>query len=440
QIPAWEIIPFRENKKVAFKATKKYGGKTLKFKLYNPVEEFLKIGMYTHSQRVYLAWRILKDRPHITECISRRFPEIIVDEAQDTNIWLLILLNLLRSKGTKITLVGDPDQCIYEFSMAHATSLEKLKNHWEIPEKPLNQSFRCNNTIAASVRNISGNISFVGCGQNENVHHRPFVMREPSTGLVQFIPAFQKLLIQAGIKQSNSAIICRAHQEIESIRGEANYSNLKGRTKEMSVAAFHRDVRKDYKKAHQIVEKEIRAIVQDPDFWESLDEEPESKSSRRVRLALWKFVKSPDGLPSVSKNGTDWIENLRENLLKLLADIGIANIPKIGGIFKRTGLNANQLTSPLFAPQTLFPPIRQETIHQVKGESIDGVLVLGSAKFFNAAVKAIESNENTEERRLAYVAMTRARKTLLVGLPASHFDKHISSWERWGFSILESKS
>jgi superfamily I DNA/RNA helicase len=72
----------------------------------------------------------------------------------------------------------------------------------------------------------------------------------------------------------------------------------------------------------------------------------------------------------------------------------------------------------------------------VKGESIDGVLVLGSAKFFNSVVEAIKSNENTEERRLAYVAMTRARHALLIGLPASHYDKYLSSWQQWGFSVL----
>jgi superfamily I DNA/RNA helicase len=103
---------------------------------------------------------------------------------------------------------------------------------------------------------------------------------------------------------------------------------------------------------------------------------------------------------------------------------------------RRTGLDAYQLALPLFQPKTVFPRIRQETIHQVKGESIDGVLLLGSSKFFNAVVDAIESNENTEERRLAYVAMTRARHALLIGLPASHFDKHVSSWKKWGFGVI----
>ena len=63
---------------------------------------------------------------------------------------------ILEHKGAKITLVGDPDQCIFEFSMADATSLPNLKEKWDIPELSLSQSFRCNNQIAAAVRNVGG--------------------------------------------------------------------------------------------------------------------------------------------------------------------------------------------------------------------------------------------------------------------------------------------
>ena len=435
-VPAWEIIPFWDNNKVGFKASSKFGGKTLEFKYHNPVQEFFNLGLYTHEQRVYMACRVLLDRPHIAECISRRFPEVIVDEAQDTNIWLLILLSILREKGTKITLVGDPDQCIYEFSLADATSLQTLKEEWEIPEKPLSQSFRCNNLIAESVRNISGNTSFVGCGTNENEYCRPFVVRESSFGFGQSIAEFERLLERAGIAQSKSAILCRAHQQLESIRGEVNYTALQGRTKEMAQAAFFRDFRNDYRKALKIVENAVREMTDAPGFWEALDEEPESSESHRVRLALWKFTKSPHGLPSVRENGTEWINILKDNLKELITTIGITNIPNMGHKIRRTGLDANQMALPLFEPQTLFPPIRQETIHQVKGESIDGVLVLGSTKFFNTVIKAIETNENSEERRLAYVAMTRARHVLLIGLPAAHFDKYAEKWNNWGFNTI----
>ncbi|MCZ6804971.1 MAG: hypothetical protein O7D86_13875 [Proteobacteria bacterium] len=76
------------------------------------------------------------------------------------------------------------------------------------------------------------------------------------------------------------------------------------------VAAFFRDSNDD-RKALKIVENAVREMTDEPGFREALDEEPESMESHRVRLALWKFTKSPHGLPSVSKNGTGWINSLR---------------------------------------------------------------------------------------------------------------------------------
>ncbi len=435
-VPAWEIIPFPLNGKVAFRASSKFGGQTLSFQGANPVSEFFKLGYYTHGQRVYLACRILFERPHIAQCLSRRFPEVIVDEAQDTNIWLLILLNFLREKGMKVTLIGDPDQCIYEFSMADATSLPALKEKWGIIEKPLSRSFRCNNVIASAVRYISGNADFDGCGEPLNEHCRAFIVRGSGNMFSDCISSFEAHLSRAGISLDGSAILCRAHQQLEAIRGVANYNELQGLTKELALAAFHRDIRKDYKTAFRILEKAIRELIDEPDFWDTLDENPESVAAIEFRLALWRFTKCQGGLPSVGESATAWIDKLKANLAPLLSNLGIKNIPKLGQKIRRTGLDQQQLALPLFEPQTLFPPIRQATIHQVKGESIDAVLVLGSTKFFNSVVSAMERGENTEDRRLAYVAMTRARHTLMLGLPSSHFDKHADKWVSWGFNTI----
>jgi superfamily I DNA/RNA helicase len=435
-IPAWEIIPFRSNGKVGYRASPRFGGERLSFQQFNPVAEFFKLGYYTHEQRVYFACRILFDRPHIAHCLARRFPEIIVDEAQDTNIWLLILLNFLREKGTKVTLVGDPDQCIYEFSMAHATSLPALKEKWGIPEMPLSRSFRCNDAIAQAVRHISGNSNFDGCGEPVNEFCLPIIVRGNGNTYSDCIALFAAHIDRADISQDNSAILCRAHQQLETIRGVVNYSALMGITKEMALAAFHRDVRKDYKKSFQIVERAIREMIDEPIFWDGIDDNPEAEASVRFKLALWRFTKSKDALPAVGESGTIWIDKLKSNLSLLLPELGITNIPKLGHKIRKTGLNQRQLALPLFQPQALFPPIRQETIHQVKGESIDAVLVLGSTKFFNSVVAAIEAGENTEERRLAYVAMTRARHALVLGLPAAHYDNHASKWIGWGFATI----
>ena len=435
QVPAWEIIPYPDNGKVAFKASRTFGGNKLQFAGYKPMKELLSLGFYTHAQRVFWACRLLFDRPHIGERIARRFPEIVVDEAQDTNVWLLILLNFLREKGTKITLIGDPDQCIYEFSMADATTLPALREKWKIPEKPLSQSFRCNNQIAAAVRNIGGNSSFAGCGDGKNEHRRPIVIREPAEGFAHSIAEFQRALERAGIDEAASAILCRAHQQLESVRGEVNYTDLQGQTKDLAQASFFRDCRKDYKRAFQIVESSVRSMAEDSDLWEKVDEQPESDEARRVKLAIWRFVKSPSGLPTVSLNGSEWISRLRHGVGKLITELGIQDVPNLGQKIRKTGLDVSQMKLPLFVGQTLFPPIRQETIHQVKGESIDAVLVLGSAKFFNAVVDSVSKGVSSEERRVAYVAMTRARHLLVVGLPAAHFDKHGKTWTGWGFNV-----
>jgi len=315
------------------------------------------------------------------------------------------------------------------------TTLPALREKWKIPEKPLSQSFRCNNQIAAAVRNIGGNSSFAGCGDGKNEHRRPIVIREPAEGFAHSIAEFQRALERAGIDEAASAILCRAHQQLESVRGEVNYTDLQGQTKDLAQASFFRDCRKDYKRAFQIVESSVRSMAEDSDLWEKVDEQPESDEARRVKLAIWRFVKSPSGLPTVSLNGSEWISRLRHGVGKLITELGIQDVPNLGQKIRKTGLDVSQMKLPLFVGQTLFPPIRQETIHQVKGESIDAVLVLGSAKFFNAVVDSVSKGVSSEERRVAYVAMTRARHLLVVGLPAAHFDKHGKTWTGWGFNV-----
>lgn len=434
KLPAWEIIPFPESKKIAFKASNSYGGKTLQLTGNNPVMELLKVGFYTHAQRVFWACHLLFKRPHIAQVIAKRFPEIIVDEAQDTNVWLLILLNFIRERGAKITLIGDPDQCIYEFSMADVTSLPELKDKWGISEKSLSQSFRCCNQIADAAKHIAGNYDFCGCSYIPDKSNQPIIVKEPTSKFSRSILLFQQMIDRIGINKASSAILCRGHAQLETIRGEVNYSDLKGTTKELAQASFLRDCRKDYKHAYKIVEHAIKSMTDHADLWQRLDEFPDSEEAQRVKIAIWRFVKSSSGLPSVNLSGAEWISQLRQKIELLIRGLGVKDVPNLNLKIKKTGLDDRQLKLPLFETQTLFPSIRQETIHQVKGESIDAVLVLGSPDFWNSVVSAVVAGRNSEDRRLAYVAMTRARHLLVVGLPASHFDKYVEKWTEWGFA------
>ena len=433
-VPAWEVIPYLEDMKFRFKSSSAFGNQPVGA-AYKPVRKLLSLGYYTHAQRIFWACKLLVDRPHIADLLARRFREIIVDEAQDTNAWLLILLNLLRNRGAKITLIGDPDQCIFEFSMADATSLPNLKTKWSIPEKPLSESFRCNNQIAAAVRNVGGNACFTGAGDEGSEWHRGFVVEESSKTFSDSLAVFQRLAGQAGVSINSAAVVCRAHGQLESLRGKVNYTNLKGKARDLATAAFLRDSRHDYRGASQTVERIVRELTGDDPLWERIDTDPKSRERMAVALAIWKFVKNPDRLTPVSQLGDTWIPSMRTQLASLIEEVGLQCDAKLGQHIKANGLSAAQKALLLFESVHEFPDVRQDTIHQVKGESIDAVLVIGSTKFWNSVMEAVRSGDNTEDRRLAYVAMTRARHLLVVGLPKGHYDKHLKTWVEWGFKV-----
>ena len=387
-VPAWEVVPHADGTKLRFKASLTSGNLPLSA-ANGAVHELLSLGFYTHAQRVFWACKLLFKRPHIAELLAKRFPEIIVDEAQDSNAWLLFLLNFLREKGARVTLIGDPDQCIFEFSMADATTLPNLKKKWSIPEKPLSQSFRCNNQIAAAVRNVGGNADFTGVADGANDWHRGFVIEESSKTHSDSLAAFQRLADQAGVSINSAAVVCRAHRQLESLRGKVNYTKLQGKAKRLAKAAFLRDSRHDYRGASQTVERIVRELTGDDLLWERIDSDPNSSERSAVSLAIWKFVKSPDRLTPVSQIGDTWIPTMRTQLASLIGEIGLQCDAKLGHHIKATGLSAAQKALPLFESVQEFPKVRQDTIHQVKGESIDAVLVIGSTRFWNSVVAAV---------------------------------------------------
>jgi hypothetical protein len=434
---AWDIVPAIESSKLVFRTSPEYGSKPLDTaKANGATAELLKLGFYTHGQRAYWANRLLRQRPHITARLAARFPEIIVDEAQDTNVWLLALLDKLRQSGARVTLVGDPDQCIYSFAMADATSLFALSQKWQIPEKPLDKSFRCNDRIAMAVKNMGTNAEFAGRGDLGGQYRRPFIFRGANDGFSDSISAFRNLLGLAGIPESSSAIICRAKDHLETVRGQVNYANLTGVTKRLAESAFYRDCRRDYKEAFDRVERVLRDLIWNDKTWAILDDSPDSAAAGQFRETVWKFVKSDQGLPPVSLNGDIWVATMKERMAALIASLGASPVPTLGQKIQKRGLKQDQFLLPLFEEQKLFPNIRHETIHQVKGESIGAVLVIGSAKFWNSVVTAVVSGINNEDRRLAYVAMTRAKDLLVLSLPSNHFEKHVDRWRGWGFDSL----
>ncbi|MDT8873009.1 UvrD-helicase domain-containing protein [Komagataeibacter rhaeticus] len=82
------------------------------------------VGAYTHSSGRYWVLRTLREKPFILRALARRFPHILIDEAQDIGPEHQAFLQLLIDAGSQISLIGDPHQAIYEFAHANGTFCE----------------------------------------------------------------------------------------------------------------------------------------------------------------------------------------------------------------------------------------------------------------------------------------------------------------------------
>ena len=76
------------------------------------------------------AVRLLRDVPEVRDRYNERFRYLLIDEYQDTNQLQFALIRLLTEKQQSICVVGDPDQSIYRWRGADITNILKFEEHF----------------------------------------------------------------------------------------------------------------------------------------------------------------------------------------------------------------------------------------------------------------------------------------------------------------------
>src|SRR5256714_821502 len=76
------------------------------------------------------AVRLLRDVAEVRERYNDRFKYLLVDEYQDTNQLQFSLIRLLTEKQQNICVVGDPDQSIYRWRGADITNILTFEEHF----------------------------------------------------------------------------------------------------------------------------------------------------------------------------------------------------------------------------------------------------------------------------------------------------------------------
>ncbi len=130
--------------------------------VYDLYERQLKLNrVIDFDDCIFKAALLLKHFPEVAAKLQERWTHFLVDEFQDTNFAQLYILELLAHRHKNICVVGDDDQSIYSWRGALVETLDRFEETFKGTLLiKLEQNYRCSNVIlnAANkvIRNNSG--------------------------------------------------------------------------------------------------------------------------------------------------------------------------------------------------------------------------------------------------------------------------------------------
>jgi DNA helicase II / ATP-dependent DNA helicase PcrA len=419
-----------------------------------------------------LTYKLLDENTELAEKTSQKYQYIMIDEYQDTNELQLKLLQKLCSAHNNICVVGDDDQSIYGWRGAHIRNIMEFDEDFsDVTVFKLEENYRSRKPIL-KVANalIEHNRSRLGKeliptrGEGEEI--TTLNSQDESEEARKIAVQIQKLL-DNGVKASEIAILYRVNVLSRSIEDGLNRAHIAYKvvggvrfydraeikdlisyirviTNHHDDFSFKRIVNKPKRGLGKAsVDKiELAAYDKGTSIYEYLttveDAELVNLVKKKNANTLKEFIKDLENVAKVSEESTyDFIDVLEETFhLKEIyssmpdADDRIRNMDEFYALYRdfvknhpETSLDEflNELTLQSDQDEVEGESIYMMSIHASKGLEFEHVFVIGMEEGFLPLVG--DGSDLEEERRLGYVAFTRAKETLTLSHAASRFYK-----------------
>lgn len=380
------------------------------------------VGAYTHGFGQYWAHRSLVEQPWLAAAMARRYPHILVDEAQDIGHWHHALLELLIAHGSQVSLIGDPHQAIYEFAGADGQFLKGYGERDGVLPKRLSKNFRSVQAVQDAANLLTGRSDTADRATGSR-DAGAFFFAYHEKDLPQLEQAFLQQVRDNKLDPGRSAIICRGQSLKKRLRSSA-VEHGESVVRDFAKAALLRDESGNYHGAYKLVVGCICDMLANApnDLGPKLSTPWTSTAELRgLAQLLWAFTRdSVDGLPSalLPAKGA-WQPKLVTALRELFAQVGEATPysadPNFEGRIRTNKLPDTALLVKQEGASAAPAVLRASTVHGVKGESLDAVLYI--AERSHAAEMA--DGTSTEVGRIGYVALTRAKDVFWMAIPAT---------------------
>ena len=175
-------------------------------------------GVVDFPELLMRSYELLARNEILREHYARRFRYILVDEFQDTNRLQYRWLKLFRSQDAKYFCVGDDDQSIYAFRGAHVGNMADYEREFQVKHViRLEQNYRSHgnildaaNALIANNRNRLGKNLWTAAGKGEPV--RVFE-GESDNDEARWIVGEVQSLARAGTRLSHIALLYRSNAQ-----------------------------------------------------------------------------------------------------------------------------------------------------------------------------------------------------------------------------------
>lgn len=379
------------------------------------------------------AYELLKEHKEIRRRWQNQFRIIQIDECQDMNLVQYKIIKLLAGKNQNVFMVGDDDQSIYRFRGSDISLMKRFIQEFDsVKEILLETNFRSTEMIVDYSQKVihENNNRFekeiISCNQEKSgVEIKNFTLRDD---MFQFV--IEKLKSTSEDDLNDSAIICRTNAELKSWGYVMRQNGISYQSKEEQISIFDQawflDIEAYLKIAIGKYEiEEVMRIVNKPNrnldregligsesLPKVLQKDIKAISNMRPFLAM-KYIWNGVGYGKWLKyhlelKKGDFAEVLEQLQMLLEASKKYYSIKEWLEQIETDRVKFREKRKPLASNSG----VHLITMHSSKGLEFETVYIpdLNKGKMPRGFLLDQETIE--EERRLLYVAMTRAKKHL----------------------------
>jgi len=407
---------------------------------------------YDFDDLLLLGYRLLTEFPKVAEFYRRLYAHVCIDEAQDLNEAQYSLLEALCGpKFRNVMLVGDPKQSIYGFNTSSPEFMDQFALNFRASKVVLTDNFRCSKVVVDVAKSLEPDYRVEG--QLPIKGEARLLVGQDEAGEAERIADQLLFLFSSGhpdvegeITPGRCAILARTRFSLLAIEKELAdrkvpfYKRLSSLRENQSdlMDQFHLALRvlaNPNDKLHlaalakmwtrskgalppiarvEDVVPALRSLSAESShaaIVSALEAVISSKLRFNLLPAIQRLREYADGLPDEERASIhddaivllgEWDQYLRSN----------SSSPHLAGFLSSLALGTTQLANP--------DGVALLTVHASKGLEFEVVFIAGMAEGVFPDYRAIgRKKEEAEERRNAFVAITRSKRLLFFSYPKS---------------------